>query len=61
MNDSFLQLRKELKVLLFFLARESENPASDLEAILGEVIEELHGVVAENLENSQRLKLVVSR
>lgn len=52
-------LRKNLKVLLVYLAKKSETPSTDLEGILQEVIHELYMESKEALEEKKkRLRLV---
>ena len=52
-------LRRNLKVLLFHLARQSEVPSQELEKILGEVITELYYESKEALEDKKKhLRLV---
>lgn len=52
-------VRRHLKVLLLHLAARSENPSSELESLLHDVINELHKEVKEALEAKTHLKLVV--
>jgi hypothetical protein len=52
-------LRKNLKLLLFYLARGTETPSQELETILQDVITELYTETKEALEERKsHLKLV---
>jgi hypothetical protein len=53
-------VRRHLKVLLLHLAAKSENPSHELEALLHDVINELHQEVKEALEAKTHLRLVTS-
>ncbi len=52
-------VRRHLKVLLLHLAAKSENPSQELEALLHDVINELHGEVKAALEAKSHLRLIV--
>lgn len=58
-QDHKEMVRRHLKVLLLHLAARSENPSSELESLLHDVINELHKEVKEALEAKTHLKLVV--
>ena len=61
-NDDHKELvRRHLKVLLLHLAAKSENPSQELEALLHDVINELHQEVKEALEAKTHLRLVVGQ
>ena len=51
-------VRNHLKVLLLHLAARSENPGLELQALLREVIEELHAEVKASLRTKSHLKVV---
>jgi hypothetical protein len=51
-------VRRHLKVLLLHLAARSENPSFELEALLHDVINELHREVKDALEAKKHLRLV---
>jgi hypothetical protein len=52
-------LRKNLKILLVYLAAKSETPSADLETLLQEVIGELHAEAKQVLEGKTRhLRLI---
>lgn len=53
-NDA---VRRQLKILLLYLAARSDHPSRDLQALLKDVIAELHSEVAAKLK--PKLKLVV--
>jgi hypothetical protein len=52
-------VRRHLKVLLLHLAAKSDNPSQELEALLHDVINELHKEVKEALEAKTHLRLVM--
>lgn len=52
-------VRRHLKVLLLHLAAKSDNPSVELEALLHDVINELHREVKDALEAKTRLRLVM--
>jgi hypothetical protein len=52
-------VRRHLKVLLLHLAAKSDNPSVELEALLHDVINELHREVKEALEAKTHLRLVM--
>jgi hypothetical protein len=58
MDDTRDLLRKNLKVLLLDLASSSERPSVELQAILHEVINELHDEVKKALRTKNTLRLV---
>lgn len=51
-------VRNHLKVLLLHLAARSENPGLELQALLREVIEELHAEVKSSLKAKCHLRVV---
>lgn len=52
-------LRRNLKILLVYLAAKSETPSADLETLLHEVIAELHTEAQEALETKKcHLRLI---
>lgn len=51
-------VRRHLKVLLLHLAAKSDNPSQELEALLHDVINELHTEVKEALEAKSHLRLI---
>jgi len=53
-------VRRHLKVLLLHLAAKSDNPSVELEALLHDVINELHKEVKDALEAKTHLRLVVA-
>jgi hypothetical protein len=52
-------VRRHLKVLLLHLAAKSDNPSVELEALLHDVINELHREVKDALEAKNHLRLVL--
>jgi hypothetical protein len=44
-KKSYSQIRTELKSLLFYFAKESDQPGMELQEVLREVINELHDEV----------------
>jgi hypothetical protein len=59
-KKSYPQVRSELKLLLYYFARESDQPGSDLQDVLREVITELHAEVKEVTQSGGGLRLVTS-
>jgi hypothetical protein len=57
-KKSYSQIRTELKSLLFYFARESDQPGMELQDVLREVINELHDEVKEITQAGGSLKLV---
>jgi hypothetical protein len=57
-DDHKDMVRRHLKVLLLHLAARSENPSTELENLLHDVINELHKEVKEALEAKTHLRLV---
>lgn len=51
-------IRRQLKVLLLYLAAKSESPDADLQRIIRDVLQELHQEVKECVMVKPRLKLV---
>ena len=54
-------VRRHLKVLLLHLAAKSDNPSVELEALLHDVINELHQEVKDALEAKTHLRLVIGQ
>ena len=54
------QVREQLKILLYFLAKTSDQPGRELQDLLREVINELYEEVAAATEAQKKIKLVVS-
>jgi hypothetical protein len=60
-DDTIGLLRKNLKILLVYLASKSDTPSADLEALLQEVIAELHSEAKEALESKKsHLRLIAT-
>jgi hypothetical protein len=57
-KKSYSQIRAELKSLLFYFAKESDQPGLELQDVLREVINELHDEVKEVTQAGASLKLV---
>ena len=55
-----LKLREQLKILLYYFAKYSEQPGQELQEMLREVIQELYAEVAEATAAKKKIKLVVS-
>jgi hypothetical protein len=58
-DDHHELVRRHLKVLLLHLAAKSDSPSQELEALLHDVINELHKEVKDALEAKKHLRLVV--
>lgn len=54
------QLRTQLKALLYFFAKKSEQPGRELQEILREVISELYDDVSTAQKEQRTLRLVQS-
>ena len=54
------QVREQLKVLLYHLAKNSEHPGRELQELMREVINELFAEVTAATEANRKIKLVVS-
>jgi hypothetical protein len=54
------KLREQLKILLYFFAKHSDQPGVELQQMLREVIQDLYEDVAAASAAQKKLKLVVS-
>jgi hypothetical protein len=54
------QLRNQLKLLLYYFAKESDQPGRELQVMLREVITELYEEISAANESKKGLRLVVT-
>lgn len=54
------KLREQLKILLYYFAKHSEQPGQELQEMLREVIQELYYEISEATAAKKKIKLVVS-
>lgn len=60
-DETYGLLRKNLKILLVYLASRSETPSADLETLLQEVIAELHSEAKQALDSKKsHLRLIAT-